>query len=184
MSGNPLDVLILVVLAPGIAVVATWFLPWERWIPKKIPDRIIGPYLLYCAFAIWHFKQPRWVVACVGLWGVVVSGRAIFDWRRAGMLNRAREKKAEMLKEAQNWPVAEGFVLHISQSYRADRILNLTLSYMYKVQDEEFDGSELFTFTSNDEAERFRSRCRERKLKVRYQQDKPEICVLDRSAIG
>ena len=84
-----------------------------------------------------------------------------------------------MLKEARDWPVAEGFVLRSVQSRDADGVLKVTLSYMYKVHDEEFDGSESFTFTSSDDAERFESRCRERKLKVHFQQDKPEISVLD-----
>ena len=55
----------------------------------------------------------------------------------------------------------------------------MSLSYLYKVYDEEFYGSESFTFTSEADVERFESRCRERKLRVHYQQDNPEICVLD-----
>jgi O-antigen ligase len=51
------DVLVFIPLIPAIPVIATWFLPWERWIPKRIPKKIIGPYLLYCAFALWYFKQ-------------------------------------------------------------------------------------------------------------------------------
>lgn len=88
-----------------------------------------------------------------------------------------------MLKEARDWPVAEGFVLRSVQSRDADGVLKVTLSYMYKVHDEEFDGSESFTFTSSDDAERFESRCRERKLKVHYRQDEPEICVLDHNGM-
>ena len=84
-----------------------------------------------------------------------------------------------MLEQARNWPVAEGFVLHTGRSRDADGVLKVSLSYLYKVHDEEFFGGESFTFTSEDDAERFGSRCRERKLKVRYQRDKPEICVLD-----
>lgn len=40
---------------------------------------------------------------------------------------------------------------------------------------EEFYGNESFTFTSEDGAERFEPRCRERKLKVHYQQTKPDL---------
>jgi hypothetical protein len=51
---------------------------------------------------------------------------------------------------------------------------------MYKVNEEEFFGGESFTFMSDDDAERVESKCRERKLKVHFQQDKPEISVQDR----
>jgi hypothetical protein len=58
----------------------------------------------------------------------------------------------------------------------------VTLRYRYKVGDQEFFGCESATFTSRDDAERFESRCKEQKLKVHYQQDKPEICMLDHDA--
>jgi len=48
----------------------------------------------------------------------------------------------------------------IGPSRDADGVLKLTLGYMYKVHDEEFDSSESFTFTSSDDTERFESRCR------------------------
>jgi hypothetical protein len=60
----------------------------------------------------------------------------------------------------------------------ADGLLKVTLSYIYKVNDEEFDSSESFAFTIGEDAERFESRCRERRLQVHYQQGKHEICVL------
>ena len=52
------------------------------------------------------------------------------------------------------------------------------------MDDQEFFGSDSATFTSRDDAERFEFRCRERKFKVHYHHDKPEICVLDRDAMG
>jgi hypothetical protein len=107
-----------------------------------------------------------------GLAGIVVSAMAIFDLR-----------KARMVKQARGWPIAEGSVLHTGQSRDADGVLKVTLSYTYKVHDERFGGSESFTFTSEDDANRFESGCKERKLKVHYQQDKPEICVLDREGM-
>lgn len=179
MSAKTVDVLIFIPLIPGIPVIALWFLPWENWIPKIIPKTIIGPYVLYCAFAFWHFKQPWWIVSMAGLVGIAVSGAAIFDLRKARMLKQAQERKARMLEQARDWPVAEGFVLHTGQSRDADGVLKVTISYLYKVHDEEFYGSESFTFTSEDDMERFESKCRERKLKVHFQQDKPEISALD-----
>lgn len=183
MSANKFDVLIFIPLIPAIPVIAFWPLPWERWIPKKIPKKIIGPYLLYCAFAIWHFKQPWWIVSMVGLVGIAVSAAAIFDLRKARMLEQAQERKTRMSNQARDWPFAEGFVLHTGQSRDANGVLKVTLSYLYKVHDEEFYSGESFTFTSVDDAERFESGCRVRKLKVHYRQDKPEICVLDRDGM-
>jgi hypothetical protein len=175
VSATPVDVLILIPLIPAIPVIVLWPLPWERWIPNKI----IGPYLLYFAFAVWHFKQSWWMVLIIGLIGIGVSAVAIVDLRKARTSKRARETQARMLKEARGWPIAEGFVLRASRSRDADRVPKVSLSYLYKVHDEELLGGESLTFKSENDAERFESRCRERKLKVHYQQDKPEISVLD-----
>lgn len=176
MSARTIDVLIFIPLIPAMC----WFLPWERW---AIPNKIVGPYLLFSAFAIWHFKQSWWAVSLYGLMGITLSGDAIFDLRKARMLKQAKERKARMLEQAQGWPVAEGFVLHTGQGPDADGGPKVILRYMYKADDQEFFGSESATFTSRDDAERFESRCRERRLKVHYQQDKPEICVLDHDAM-
>src|SRR4029077_14381127 len=115
VSARTSDVLIFVLLIPAIPVVAFWTLPWERWI-AKIPNTIIGPYLLYCAFAIWHFKQPWWIVLWVGLLGMPVSAVAVFDLRKAGMLKRAQETKARTMQQSRDWPVAEGFVYYAGQN--------------------------------------------------------------------
>ena len=169
MSAKTVDVLIFIPLIPAIPVIATWFLPWEFWIPKKIPNTITGPYLLYCAFATWHFKWSSWFVVMVSLWGIAVSVIAIFE-----------SKKARMVKQARDWPVTEGQVLNTSQIREADGFLKITLTYTYKVDGERFGGSESFTFSSEQDAERFESGCRDRKLNVHCRQDKPEICLLDR----
>jgi len=98
VNARNVDVLIFIPLIPAIPVIALWPLPWERWIPNVVPKKIIGPYLLYCAFAIWHFKQPWWIILIIGLVGIAVSAAAIFD-----------QRKARRLKQARDWPVAEGF---------------------------------------------------------------------------
>jgi len=87
------------------------------------------------------------------------------------------------LQQALDWPVAESFVYYVGQNRDADGVLNVTLSYIYKVHDEGFVGSELFTFSSREDAEQFESRCRGRKLNVHYQKAKPEICLLDRDGM-
>jgi hypothetical protein len=119
----------------------------------------------------------------VGLVGIAVSAAALLDLRKARALKKTQERKAEMSKQARDWPLAKGFVLHAGQSRHADGVLQVALSYLYKVHDEEFCSGESFAFTNKDDAERFESRCRERKLKVRYQNDKPEICVLDHNGM-
>ena len=34
---------IVIPLIPRAPVVITWWLPWESWIPKKIPQYVLGP---------------------------------------------------------------------------------------------------------------------------------------------
>jgi hypothetical protein len=95
VNARNVDVLIFIPLIPAIPVIALWPLPWERWIPNVVPKKIIGPCLLYCAFAIWHFKQPWWIILIIGLVGIAVSAAAIFDLRKARRLKQARERKAD-----------------------------------------------------------------------------------------
>lgn len=74
---SAVDVLIAIPLIPLLPVVATWWLPWERWLPSKIPKRILGPYFLYACFAAWHFAMPWWVVLAVALWGTILTVMAM-----------------------------------------------------------------------------------------------------------
>jgi hypothetical protein len=62
-----------------LPILVTWYLPWERWVPSKVSKSIIGPYLLYCAFAAWYFKMPPWLVVVVSLCGVIVCVIAVFE---------------------------------------------------------------------------------------------------------
>lgn len=172
MTAKTLDVLIFIPLIP---VIPFWFLPWHRWLPEKIA----GPYFLYCAFAIWYFKNAWWAVLIAGFFGTAFCTATILEFRKAKILKHAREERARMSKEARNWPVADGFLLHSEQRPGADGALQLTLRYMYKVHDEEFFGIEPFTFASQQDAERFEAECRQQKLKVYYRQQNPEVCVLD-----
>jgi hypothetical protein len=59
MSG--IDVLILLPIVPLLPIAITWWLPWEKWIRwGQLPKKLLGPYLLYVAFALWHFKFDWW----------------------------------------------------------------------------------------------------------------------------
>jgi hypothetical protein len=73
-----LDVLILLPVIPMLPLVITWWLPWERWRGwAKVPKTVAGPYLLYCAFAAWHFQVHWWVVLIIALWGATVCAMAL-----------------------------------------------------------------------------------------------------------
>jgi hypothetical protein len=61
-----LDVFILLPLIPLIVLpIVLWF-PWENWFwRERMPKQIGGAYLLYCAFALWHFDARWWLVLLV-----------------------------------------------------------------------------------------------------------------------
>ena len=82
-----LDVLVFIPLIPALPVIVTWYLPWETWIPKKLPKSIIGPYLLYCAFASWYFTMPWWFIALVSVYGIVVCVVAVVDSKKDDSAN-------------------------------------------------------------------------------------------------
>ena len=165
MSVNTLDVIVFIPLIPALPVLATWYLPWERWIPRKISKSIIGPYLLYCAFAAWHFRGPWWVVALVGLGGFIVSAMAWTERYR--------------LKQASSWPGVEGLVVGVGESRDQDEV-KVTITYSYTVRDERYGGSESFVFTGADDAWRFMDGYKDRTVRVRYRPDQPDKSVLDR----
>lgn len=73
------DVVVFIPLVPAMPVLATYGLPWERWLPKYIPKRILGPYLLYASFAAWHFAMPGWVVVVAVMFGLGVCAIAIVE---------------------------------------------------------------------------------------------------------
>jgi hypothetical protein len=78
MSG--LDILIVMPLLPLAPVVATWWLPWERWIPSwGVPKVVLGPYLLYAAFASWHFGLAWWATLILAAWGAGVCAFAYLE---------------------------------------------------------------------------------------------------------
>jgi hypothetical protein len=76
---SKVDVLILIPLIPLTPVVITCWLPRESWIPKKVPKYVLGPYLLYAAFAAWHFKLDAFVVILMAFFGAVDLIGAVLD---------------------------------------------------------------------------------------------------------
>ena len=81
MRNKLVETIIVISLLPVFPVIATRFLPWEKWVPKWIPNKVIGPYLLYCAFAAWYFTMPIWTVTLVAALGIGVSVAAIAESR-------------------------------------------------------------------------------------------------------
>jgi hypothetical protein len=81
---TPLDVVILLPLLPLPVLGMLWWAPWERWVWKNVPGTITGPYLLYCAFAFWHFHAHSWLVLLVAFIGVVVCAIALGEIRDRG----------------------------------------------------------------------------------------------------
>lgn len=74
-----LDVVLFITVIPTLPVIATWFLPWEEWIPRYIPKGVIGFYLLYCTFPAWYFGMPWWFVTGLAVWGIVASAIGISE---------------------------------------------------------------------------------------------------------
>jgi hypothetical protein len=80
MTISAVDVLVAIPVIPLIPVLATWYLPWEDWIPRaKFPKAFLGSYLLYAAFAASYFKFHWLVVATAAGWGAVVFIQAVLD---------------------------------------------------------------------------------------------------------
>ena len=68
-----LDILIAIPAIPVVPILATWWLPWERWIPDaKLPKIPLGAYLLYLCFAAWHFDFKWWMVMLIFTGGGVL----------------------------------------------------------------------------------------------------------------
>ena len=84
---STIDVLILLSLIPLGPVLVTWWLPWERWFFKNLPQKILGPYLLYATFGAWHFKWELWLPYLVG---VVGAGYCV-----AALVKKTRELNAK-----------------------------------------------------------------------------------------
>jgi len=78
------DILIAIPVIPLALMVITWWLPWESWIPwGKLPKLIFEPYLLYAAFAAWHFHAGAWFVLILVIAGVILTIMGAFSATRA-----------------------------------------------------------------------------------------------------
>jgi hypothetical protein len=73
------DVLVLIPVVPLFPVIATWWVPWEKWLPGKIPTLISGPYLFYAAFAAWYLKLGNVTVVLAIVIGALTTIAGIFE---------------------------------------------------------------------------------------------------------
>src|SRR5262249_31644301 len=95
---NFVDVLILIPLVPVAPIAVTWWLPWERWIPwGELPKDWLGLYLLYAAFAAWHFRLGLWLILALALTGevllLVYVYREVEQQKGNSLRNRGNEDK-------------------------------------------------------------------------------------------
>jgi hypothetical protein len=91
-----LDIAILLPLIPALAVLITWWLPWERWTGwRRLPKLLLGPYLLYCAFGAWHFHFQWWVAAVTFIVGTVICMLSV---KQALNRRRVRHKSDDLLE--------------------------------------------------------------------------------------
>ena len=85
MSG--LDWLIVAPAIPVAPIFATWWLPWEKWIPwGKLPKALLGPYALYLFFVACHFDEHLkhwWAYIWLAFAGLIVSVMAVIEKAKA-----------------------------------------------------------------------------------------------------
>ena len=75
------DFLVLMPVIPALPVLATWWLPWERWIPWLRFSHVLGPFVLYGAFAAWYFGIAWWAVLVFAIGGAALTLFAVIAIR-------------------------------------------------------------------------------------------------------
>jgi hypothetical protein len=83
---SALDVVIMLPLFPLLVLCIIWWAPWEPWVWKNVPKPITGSYLIYCAFAFWHFHAPSWLVQLAAIIGIVFCAIALYEIHGQGKL--------------------------------------------------------------------------------------------------
>jgi len=112
-----IDVLIAIPVIPLIPVFITWWLPWERWIPwGKLPKLVLGPYVLYAAFAAWHFHFNGWYVLIATFAGVILTIMGAVE-KPPATLPSTTDKK--FLKSLEEWLRGQSEVMILVRYSRA-----------------------------------------------------------------
>jgi hypothetical protein len=80
---STLDVVVLTPALPALALVATWWLPWDRWIPwRKLHRTGLGLYALHLSFVAYYFRLPMWMPILVLLTGPTILVVAVVEQRQ------------------------------------------------------------------------------------------------------
>src|SRR6266542_6094567 len=106
MKPKMIDVLIYITLIPAVVFGILSWCGREEWVLRRLPKSVIGAYLLYLSLVVWHFHGMSWVVVALAAAGIIVCAIAAYKGRR--------------LKQASDWPVVEGAVLHVGEGRDAD----------------------------------------------------------------
>jgi len=94
------DVLIAIPAIPFFALFITWWLPWESWISRSgLPKLILGPYLLYGAFAVWYFHFSPWFVVFVAIIGSGVTIVGAYEHATQTLTSTTHRRFLRSLKE-------------------------------------------------------------------------------------
>jgi hypothetical protein len=86
--------------------------------------------------------------------------------------------KLRRLKEARDWPVAEGTVIHFDQWRDEDGLLNVTVGYTYVIDGERYGDTKSLVFKKDRQAAEFEDERKAGRVAVHYQPNKPEVSVL------
>ena len=112
-----LDVLIAIPVIPLAPIFITWWLPWERWIPwAKLPKLVLGPYVLYAAFAAWHFHASDWFVLIVIVVGLTLTIMGAVE-KAPATLPSTTDK--EFLKSLEDWLHGQSEIMILVRYSRA-----------------------------------------------------------------
>jgi hypothetical protein len=74
-----IDIALILPFLPLAPFLLVWWLPWERWVSRRVPKWFLGPYILYGALAAAHFHQHLWCVLGLAVVGTGVSASAAYD---------------------------------------------------------------------------------------------------------
>jgi hypothetical protein len=83
---TPLDVVIVAPLFPLILFPFILWLPRDRPLWDFLPKALTGPYLLYCAFALWHIHRSGWasILAAIGAALCIIAIKDAYILRKSG----------------------------------------------------------------------------------------------------
>ena len=111
------DFLIAIPVIPLVPIFLTWWLPWERWIPwSKLSKLALGPYVLYAAFAAWHFHFSSWFVLIVIVTGGILTTQGAVEKSRVTLPSTT---DGRFLRTLENWLRSQSEIMILIRFSRA-----------------------------------------------------------------